>query len=97
MTEPKLSTHEVHGLVADALELVAELWPKPGYATVTLESHQWDRLRRLLLGVPELGENYLEQRYLTGVRLLGGDPVRIPGPEVRVSPHPVEDLQAAEA
>lgn len=43
-------------LTADALELVTELWPKPGYATVTLESHQWERLRRLLLAVPELGD-----------------------------------------
>lgn len=41
---------------ADALELVAELWPVPGYATVTLESHQWERLRRVLLRVPELGD-----------------------------------------
>lgn len=43
-------------VTADALDLVAELWPKPGYATVTLESHQWERLRRVLLAVPELGD-----------------------------------------
>jgi hypothetical protein len=42
--------------ISDALDLVAELWPKPGYATVTLESHQWARLRRVLLAVPELGD-----------------------------------------
>jgi hypothetical protein len=43
-------------MAADALELVTELWPKPSYATVTLESHQWERLRRVLLRVPELGD-----------------------------------------
>lgn len=43
-------------VTADALDLVAELWPKPSYATVTLESHQWERLRRVLLAVPELGD-----------------------------------------
>jgi hypothetical protein len=42
--------------ITDALDLVAELWPKPGYATVILESHQWARLRRVLLAVPELGD-----------------------------------------
>ena len=41
-------------LIKDALDLVVELWPTPGYATVTLESHQWAKLRRLLLSVPEL-------------------------------------------
>lgn len=43
-------------MIAEALDLVAELWPKPGYATVTLESHQWIRLRTVLLAVPELGD-----------------------------------------
>ncbi len=40
----------------EALNLVQELWPKPYYATVTLETHQWERLRKLLLLVPELGD-----------------------------------------
>lgn len=43
-------------LTVEALDLVAELWPKPGFATVHLESHQWERLRRFLLAVPELGD-----------------------------------------
>jgi hypothetical protein len=41
-------------LIKDALDLVVELWPKPGYATVALETHQWVKLRQLLLAVPEL-------------------------------------------
>lgn len=42
------------GVLRDALDLLIELWPKPGYATVTLESHQWAKLRRVLLSVPDL-------------------------------------------
>jgi len=41
-------------MVRTALDLVTELWPKPGYASVVLESHQWAKLRRLLLSLPEL-------------------------------------------
>lgn len=38
----------------DALDLVIELWPKPGYQTVALETHQWIKLRRVLLAIPHL-------------------------------------------
>jgi hypothetical protein len=38
----------------DALDLIVELWPKPGYSTVQLESHQWIKLRRVLLEIPHL-------------------------------------------
>lgn len=41
-------------VLKDALDLVADLWPKPGYASVTLETHQWVRLRRVLLAIPDL-------------------------------------------
>lgn len=44
-------------LLKDALDLVADLWPRPGYASVTLETHQWVKLRRVLLAVPELVAN----------------------------------------
>jgi hypothetical protein len=40
-------------LAGEALDLLAELWPKPSFSTVTLETHQWIRLRRLLIAVPE--------------------------------------------
>lgn len=55
MTDQQVDRVQAMKVVADALDLVAELWPKPSYATVTLESHQWERLRRVLLAVPELG------------------------------------------
>jgi hypothetical protein len=41
-------------VLKDALALIVELWPKPGYASVTLETHQWVRLRRVLLAIPDL-------------------------------------------
>jgi hypothetical protein len=41
-------------ILHDALGLVVELWPKPGYASVTLETHQWVMLRRVLLAIPDL-------------------------------------------
>ena len=41
-------------VLRDALDLVVELWPKPGYASITLETHQWVKLRRVLLAIPEL-------------------------------------------
>jgi hypothetical protein len=44
-------------LIRDALDLVVELWPQPGYASVTLETHQWVKLRRVLLAIPELVAN----------------------------------------
>jgi hypothetical protein len=40
----------------DALDLLIELWPKPGYSTVMLETHQWIKLRRVLLSIPDLVE-----------------------------------------
>lgn len=42
------------GILHDALDLIVELWPKPGYSTVQLESHQWIKLRRVLLEIPRL-------------------------------------------
>lgn len=41
-------------LIKDALDLVSELWPKPGYASVTIETHQWVKLRQVLLAIPDL-------------------------------------------
>jgi hypothetical protein len=41
-------------VLREALELVAELWPKPASATVVLETHTWLKLRRTLLAVPDL-------------------------------------------
>lgn len=41
-------------LIKQAFDLVVELWPKPGYASVVLETHQWIKLRQLLLSIPEL-------------------------------------------
>lgn len=38
----------------DALELVADLWPRARGATVTLAPHQWNKLRRVLTVVPAL-------------------------------------------
>jgi hypothetical protein len=38
----------------DALDLLIDLWPKPGYQTVTIETHQWIKLRRILLEIPRL-------------------------------------------
>jgi hypothetical protein len=40
-------------LAKEALELLAELWPKPSFSTVMIETHQWIRLRRLLVSLPE--------------------------------------------
>lgn len=53
MTEQQPSLERLQTLT-DALDLVADLWPKPGYATVVLESHQWIKLRRVLLAIPDL-------------------------------------------
>ena len=41
-------------LLKDALGLVADLWPVPGSATVHLETHQWVKLRKVLLAIPDL-------------------------------------------
>lgn len=38
----------------DAMDLLVELWPKPGYRTVTIETHQWVKLRKVLLAIPAL-------------------------------------------
>lgn len=40
-------------MAKEALDLLAELWPKPSFSTVMIETHQWYRLRRLLLAIPE--------------------------------------------
>jgi hypothetical protein len=40
-------------LAREALDLLAELWPKPSFGTVMIETHQWIRLRRLLVSLPE--------------------------------------------
>lgn len=40
-------------LAGEALALTGELWPRPAYGTVAIETHQWVRLRRLLLEVAE--------------------------------------------
>lgn len=40
-------------MAKEALDLLAELWPKPSFSTVMIETHQWHRLRRLLLAIPE--------------------------------------------
>jgi len=40
-------------LAREALDLLAELWPKPSFSTVMIETHQWIRLRRLLVSLPE--------------------------------------------
>lgn len=40
-------------LSKEALDLLAELWPKPSFSTVMIETHQWHRLRKLLLAIPE--------------------------------------------
>lgn len=42
-------------VAAKAADLLVELWPKPASATVHLETHQWIRLRRLLLETVEMG------------------------------------------
>lgn len=41
-------------LMCEAMNLLIELWPSPGYATVSIESHQWTRLRQVLSQVPSL-------------------------------------------
>lgn len=46
--------HEYVEVMIDAMRLMIDLWPDPGYATVTLESHQWQQLRRILRVMPEL-------------------------------------------
>jgi hypothetical protein len=49
--EPVLKDLEI---INDALTLVADLWPVPKSATVVLETHQWEKLRRVLLSIPDL-------------------------------------------
>lgn len=51
---PELPSLEKLEVLKDALGLVAELWPVPGSATVHLETHQWVKLRRVLLAIPDL-------------------------------------------
>ena len=42
-------------LTQEAMDLLLDWWPKPYYATVTLETHEWERLRRFLLAVAAKG------------------------------------------
>jgi hypothetical protein len=41
-------------VLQNALDLLVELWPKPGYQTVTMGTDQWVKLRRVLLEIPRL-------------------------------------------
>ena len=55
VTNPKMSRSLKNFVtLQDALDLIVELWPKPGFSTVQLESHQWVKLRRVLLAIPDL-------------------------------------------
>jgi hypothetical protein len=49
-----IDKHRNLATLRDALDLIVDLWPKPGYSTVQLESHQWIKLRRVLLEIPHL-------------------------------------------
>lgn len=51
---PELPPLDKLEILKDALALVAELWPVPGAATVHVETHQWQRLRKVLLAIPDL-------------------------------------------
>lgn len=54
--EAKMTPDHQHlfQVVCDGLDLVQQLWPTPSHATVTLETHEWIRLRRVLLALPDL-------------------------------------------
>lgn len=52
--ELQLPVHLDSSYLHDALELVSDLWPRKRGETVTLEPHQWLKLRRVLLAVPDL-------------------------------------------
>lgn len=41
-------------IMIEALELLVDLWPNPGHATVTLETHQWLKLRKVLVAMSRL-------------------------------------------
>lgn len=41
-------------LLRDAFDLIVDLWPDPVHKTITLETHQWVKLRRVLLSIPDL-------------------------------------------
>lgn len=49
---PNLGSGDRLALIRDALDLVVELWPSQG--RVKMGKETWDRLRRVLLAVPEL-------------------------------------------
>ena len=40
--------------MTEALELLVKLWPSPAHATVTLETHEWRQLRKVLVAMPRL-------------------------------------------
>lgn len=50
----KIEAFKNLAVLHDALDLLVDLWPKPGYQTVTIETHQWIKLRRILLEIPRL-------------------------------------------
>lgn len=52
--DPELPSLDRLEVLKEALGLVAELWPVPGHSTVQLETHQWVRLRKVLLAIPDL-------------------------------------------
>jgi hypothetical protein len=54
MTAPDEKRMRELDTLKDALDLVTELWPKPGYRSITIETHQWVKLRRVLLAIPDL-------------------------------------------
>jgi hypothetical protein len=60
-------------LAGEILDILHDVWPKPSHATVHLESHQWIRLRRILLDT--IGE-LVEERPVQP-----SNPVGLPGPE----------------
>lgn len=41
-------------IMTDAMELLVALWPRPGYATIAMETHQWRKLRRVLIAQSRL-------------------------------------------
>lgn len=45
---------ELYAVVCDGLDLAKKLWPTPPSATIALETHDWVRLRRVLLALPDL-------------------------------------------
>lgn len=51
---PDIPARDDQTLVDDAMALLVDLWPTRGGATVISDGPTWDRLRRVLLAVPNL-------------------------------------------